>query len=164
MTGDLAKNDEEEPPTWRDIACEIDLFGRIKYNKEVVSFWNEDSYPYEQLKPCLKELIDGGYLLPDCYISTPIHQTIPLSQLDNSVRTELTPEQREKMELYKKLHLMRGAEKKAAMKELGVGGGGKPHEMQTALRGAGLQKPGQKWWAPHSESFNRSLNNALSGL
>jgi hypothetical protein len=52
------------------------------------------------------------------------------------------PTNQDEVDLYKNLHLMRGAEKKAAMKKLGVGVGGKPHLMASAIANAGLLKPG----------------------
>lgn len=63
----------------------------------------------------------------------------------------------EELEMYKRLHTSTGAEKKAMMKTLGVGGGGSSiqHPWKAALQKAGLPGggPGQKWWAHTSEAF-----------
>lgn len=155
--------DEMEP---RDVATGMgDLLGRIGRNKSLVSFWNTERGDYEQhLRPCLDKLIGDGQLSPGASISTPLHGTVPMAELAGAEMKEMTAADHEQMELYKRLHLMRGQEKHDAMKKLGVGGGGVPHAMQAALRGAGLQGPGQKWWAPHSEDFNRRLGAVLRDL
>jgi hypothetical protein len=63
----------------------------------------------------------------------------------------------EELEMYKRLHTSTGADKKAMMKQLGVGGGGSAiqHPWKAALQKAGLPGggPGQKWWAHTSEGF-----------
>lgn len=87
-----------------------------------------------------------------------------LDELSEAKTEELNDDDLQKMELYKQLHLMRGAEKHAAMKKLGLVGGGKPHPMQTALDKAKLRIPGQKWWAPHSESFEKRLGAVLGDV
>ncbi len=154
----------------RDVAVEMgDLLGRLGRLDEqgmLVSFWNDKPEQYtEHLKPCLNKLMADGYLEPQAQVSTPTHGIISMQQALSGVQGRaLTPEEQEQLELYKQLHLMRGKEKQEAMKKLGVGGGGKPHPMQSAMDQAGLRVPGQKWWAPHSESFNRRLSNVLNKL
>jgi hypothetical protein len=63
----------------------------------------------------------------------------------------------EEIELYRRMHLATGDEKKQIMARLGVGGMGSnvEHPWKKALRVAGLPGggPGQKWWAPTSEGF-----------
>lgn len=156
------------------------LLGRISYvegdefddewgipSGNIISFWNQKSADYDRfLIPCLEAIKDIGRLAPDAKISTPIHGTVPLSSVigGQSETTELTPEEQEHWELARNMHLMRGDQKKDAMKKLGVGGGGKPHPMQKAMDDAGLRVPGQKWWAPHSEDFDRKLSMALTCL
>ncbi len=157
--------DDMEP---REVAMGVgDLLGRIgRVNQSLVaSFWNTEASQYEQhLQPCLAKLIQDGHLTPDASVSTPLHGTVPMSGLAGAKMKEMTAADHEDMELYKRLHLMRGEEKKAAMKKLGVGVGGSPHPMQSAMLKAGLLGPGQKWWAPHSESFNRRLGSVLRSL
>ncbi len=124
-----------------------------------ISFWNRDKAVYDaHLKACVSALVKGEVatvrpITLEDYVSFPI-QTITVDEVLNgaSTATQLTPEQQRKVELQQQLHLMRGDEKKRAMAELGVGGTA-PHPMQTAMRQTGLIGPGQKWWAPHSESF-----------
>lgn len=153
----------------REHAVQIDLLGRIGYlndntnNTEVpvVSFWNSDARLYDKfLRLCLEEIITQGDVDRNlCYISTPIHKTVPLSSI--VAGTAKTGAVDDNYELYKKLHLMRGAEKQAAMKKLGVGGT-KPHPMQTAMDNANLRVPGQKWWAMNSEDLIPTIGDLLT--
>lgn len=153
----------------RDVALRVgDLLGRIGRGGSFVSFWNEDPENYSSdnlLQQCLQKLIADGHLKPDAEVSTPTHGTIPMREAMGGAKGRaLTPEEQEQMELYKKLHLMRGQEKHDAMKKLGVGGGGKPHPMTASLDKAGLRTPGQRWWAMNSESFDRRLQSVLDRL
>lgn len=156
-----SRGDEMEP---RDVAIAMgDLLGRIGEQKSFVSFWNHDPSQYDgYLRPCLERLIADGQLNSDAKVSTPTHGTISMDEaLGGAQGQALTDAQREQMELYKRLHLMRGKEKQDAMKKLGVGGGDTPHPVAAAMDKVGLRTPGQKWWALHSESFAGRLNNAL---
>lgn len=139
------------------------LLGRVGTDEEVildappgfptrliVSFWDNDKLAYELLDSCLTALEERKYVKRPYYISTPIHGTVPVDNITST--KEMTPEESEQYELQKRLHLMRGAEKQAAMKQLGLGGQKPPHKMQQNLQRAGLLVPGQKWRAPYSES------------
>jgi hypothetical protein len=83
--------------------------------------------------------------------NTPVVVTAPgygLFELnnENAEKKELTPEQQKELDLMRQLHLMNPQQKKAAMKQLGLGSSGKP----SAGQRAGLT-PGQKYWAMSSE-------------
>lgn len=173
---DLGSFDLEDPPepssagtddNWgepREVAIKMgDLVGRLGKEGTLVSFWNTELSAYTHLlRKCLDELIAAQQIYPIAYISTPIHGTIPIDLIETTQTHEMTPEEQEHLELAKQMHLMRGDQKKDAMKKLGVGGGGKPHPMQSAMDDAGLRVPGQKWWAPTSEDFDRKLSMALA--
>lgn len=121
--------------------------------RTIVSFWDKDKNSYDKLlQSCLEDLEHDGYITKPYFISTPIHGTV---SSDVTTTKEMTPEDEEKYELYRRLHLMRGAEKRAAMKTLGLGGGFKSHGMATSMQKAGLRSPGQRWWAMNSESKKR---------
>lgn len=149
------------PTSFREVILGLDvaremcnyLLGRIGAGTQgtVVSFWDKDKRAYDELLgPCLSALEERGCLKKPYYISTPIHGTVPA---DSTLGTrEMSPEELETYELRKQLHLMRGADKQAAMRKLGLGGPKKPHKMQQNLQGAGLLVPGQRWRTPHSES------------
>jgi len=132
-----------------------DLLGRIGYQDDdmIVSFWNIDKNDYERsLESCLKRLITDNKINSSAFISTPVHKTIPISAIANIEVDEIDPEMRKQVELYRKLHLLRGDEKKNAMRQLGVGWTQQTqHPMQTAMRQSGSIGPGQKWWATTSE-------------
>ncbi len=131
----------------------------------VVSFWNTDPAHYALLPSCLEDLKRKRLVNDRTYVSTPLHGVVPIANVMSGAATASRPddaEKREMEELAKKMHVMRGAEKRDAMKKLGVGGGGKPHPMQTAMDYAGLRQPGQKWWAMQSEGMGSSLGGKLS--
>lgn len=154
----------------------VDLFGRAGYVKSdvsretyqlrravVVSFWNDDQGLYDKLLgPCLDALHDGGFVPDAFFVSTPNVDTVPVGDLKLSGPKELSPDERRRLELHQNLHAMRGAEKADAMRELGVGVGGRPHPMQTAMDKHGLRVPGQKWWAMNSESFTSRIGSVLN--
>lgn len=136
---------------------QIDLLGRVgkvaPLNIKVVSFWNNDQKLYDDmLQDCLNALLRDGIIDHTYLISTPITGVVTQNEIfDKKVPTQQISDK--DIELYKELHLMRGVEKQSAMKKLGVGNGGKPHPMATAMSNAGLLKPGQKWWALTSEGI-----------
>lgn len=150
----------------RDKAEKIDLVGRAgkvgMLGIRVVSFWNTDRGLYDALlQDCLEALIYEGFIDSNYMVSTPATGVVTQDEiLGKSAPAQ--PVDDSEVELYKRLHLMRGAEKKAAMQKLGVGVGGKPHPMATAMGNAGLLKPGQKWWAPHSEGILREPDTVIS--
>lgn len=149
------------PSKLRMVAEEIDLFGRVgkvddpdlKINNKVVSFWDSDLELYDKLmQPCIQALCDKKFIdkYRD-YVSTPNHKTIKIADLNRINAVELDNEEKEKIALQKKMHLMVGAEKRAAMKELGVGYEKKEHPWQAALKNARIIPPGANWKYPYSE-------------
>jgi len=148
----------------------MEFGSRNKKMGYVVAFWNEDQETYDEfLDGCINELIAHDLISYSYYISTPIEgQTDPRDRPQNKPLSPQDTETLEKagrspnMDELKKLHLLRGNEKKQALKRLGLGLGGGKHEWQQALEKAGLSGPGQKWWAPHSESlFDHKLGIIL---
>jgi hypothetical protein len=144
------------------------LFGRAgEYDGDyIISFWNSGTKVYDMLAACLKELGKeiksraGSYkLIPDDVpvgIHTPhgISEYNPSGETKRPGATEMSPEQKRRYELQKKMHLMRGQEKQEAMKELGLWNPKKAqHPWQRELEKAGEVGPGQKWWAQYSEQI-----------
>jgi hypothetical protein len=138
----------------RDQSEKISLVGRFHKDPKkgtIVSFWNTIPETYDYLSKCLEDL-DKKYKFGDNYIiSTPIHGTKASRYLNDKSETERPKSDAVDTTLAKELHTMRVG-KKEAMSTLGVGGGGKKKQMQTAYEKEGLIKPGQKYWAPTSES------------
>lgn len=170
------ENDYNIGSKLRAEAESIDLLGRIGFKtqslsldtqrsedngKWLCSFWNDNKQILDSLlMPCLERLLADKQIKNDTLVSTPIHGTVSLGDIGLNIEREMSPEEREEIELHKRLHLMRGDEKKKAMKQLGVGVGGKAHPMQVAMTNAGLLKPGQKWWAPTSEGVLRGSDGS----
>lgn len=138
----------------RDIAMSFgDLVGRTMtpkiYDDEdpsptICSFWNTDKRVYDQLlASCLSRLIADDHLKETDLVSTPIHETIPISMVATTETSEIDDDAKEKVDLQRRLHLMRGQEKHDAMKRLGVGGSPRHRNID----------PGLKWWAPTSEDI-----------
>jgi hypothetical protein len=142
------------------------LLGRVGYNVDghvIISFWNKNPSDYSgsRLSNCLQALEDKvlqTFEEPSS-ISTPIGSYKYAEHAKDTkdiakTATELSPEkQKEYYELLKKVHMLHGDEKKAVMKKLGLGWKtpGK-HPWQKTQEKAGMLGPGQKWWAPQSES------------
>lgn len=135
----------------RDMYVEDDYFPYY-----VVTFWNEKSELYDELLEGFLKAFDD--YLPDSvptYIITPFDVT-PYNELARAEtpRGTKTPTHSDR-ELLKKMHLMRGDEKKAAMRQLGLGWSrAKEHPMTTAMKKAGKLIPGGKWWASQSEGID----------
>ncbi len=163
-TGGNYSNSNDES-NWRDHACTLDLFGRISGNREIVSFWNEDPKLYDTLlKPCIAQLLAQRLLAADSDISTPVHGTFYISELDTVQGTELSPEALADKRLRERLHLMPPAEKKAAMIKLGLMDptqGAIKSPWQRASEETELVQPGQKWWAPTSEDLLTQIEDLL---
>ena len=138
---------------WRDWIETFDLLGRVSTSRDLVSFWNSDSALLDKLlKPCCQMLLDDGHLKNSGAVSTPVHGTVPLRDVVGGGQLALQPFSPEDIALYKRLHTMRGQEKLAARKKLGLYNPTPPEKpWPAALRKAGFVGPGQKWWAPYSE-------------
>ena len=131
--------------------------GYIGSEKTIISFWNRGIKVYDLLGPCLKAL--EQYVSADqrVEIHTPHGISHGLQGHDTKKigETELSPERNREIQLLKQMHLMRGDEKKAAMKELGLWDDRKAqHPWQKELAKAGEIGPGQKWWASQFEQIN----------
>jgi len=141
------------------------LLGRVGMYEETqyVSFWNEQPVLDKLLIPCLMELLDNGYIDENTLVATKHDHEYVANVLKSTNKSAVdTPKQAkpsmysdEEWELYKNMHIMRGNQKKDAMRKLGLGTGGHKHEWQKALEKADVIGPGQKWWAPQSENINR---------
>jgi hypothetical protein len=136
----------------RGMICSLALMGRCDH--DVVAIWNSP-LQQELLAPCLQKLLAHGHTGPEAMVYASVAYGVPIHEVLEHGAADEDPEVARKMELAHQLHLMRGGEKRAAMKELGVGAGGSgsEHPMAKGLKSNNLLKPGQKWWAPQSESF-----------
>lgn len=137
------------------------LLGRagVLHNRPIITFWNEEGYA--SLGGCLDALeAEAGFSYPDA--STEIHtpsevlfgDEIHAGETRRAGKTSLSPEQQEKLGLQRRLHLLRGTEKREALKKLGLWPDQPArHPMKRGLEAAGLLGPGAKWWAPQSEQI-----------
>lgn len=126
------------------------LLGRIGYDGMFVAFWNDTTKP-KLVVPCLRSLINNKLITPDTvYVLG--RQRVKVSDILGGVRVYMSPEDQEKREKMRELHLMSPQQKKVAMKELGLAGGGHKQPWQKAAENNKLVQPGQKWWAATSES------------
>lgn len=139
----------------RDNLEEHSLTGRVSPDLEFVAFWNTPQQLYGLLEACISELLSENLIDPDTNIVLGgSDQTIKASNTRNLDHhdTRIDPEKERELQLRKNLHLMKPRAKKAAMKKLGLIGGGHKSKWQSAAEKAELVTPGQKWWAPTSES------------
>ena len=158
------------------------IIGRISADRTTISLWNNSSqYPSlisRLLAPSLQALVDQGYASQETEVWLPSNHNAwkyPYGTIGEIISTKNAEPTRtqpqadqpdngeDKIALARRMHLARGAEKQAIMKKLGVGySSNKEHPWTSSLKKAGLLKPGQKFWAPHSESrFERRLNTIL---
>ncbi len=108
----------------------------------LVSFWNPESLVYSRnLIDCLKSM-EEYFVGKDVFVATPLLGTVHISKVmsGGSVGGTLSDEERERLELHQRLHLMGPIEKKAAMEKLGLGGVkvSKRGEWEAGMRGLGL--------------------------
>lgn len=137
------------------------LLGRCGYvgNEQVATFWNDAKVP-RLINPCLDALEREGIIIDSTIVVLSNGSKFQASSRSESVTqqpsgTAVDPVSAKKMrerELMQQLHLMPPQQKKAAMKELGLVGGGHKQPWQKATEKHKLIKPGQKWWAMQSES------------
>lgn len=135
----------------------IDDHGLPDTNVQLVSFWNTKKTDYDNsLEGCLQKLREHNLINDETLISTPIHQTIPITAIDQVETQEIDPEMAEKVKLWQQLHLMRPEAKKEAMRKLGLGGEQMiKNPWQQGLEQTGHASPGNKWWAPTSEACEK---------
>jgi hypothetical protein len=124
----------------------------------IISFWNENQDIYDTLLTgCLGALEKEG-LIPDD-MTVELHTPFDIIEY-NKYKAETKRQQdtrqdnlerQERFKLQKRLHLLRGNEKKAALKKLGLWNPTKAeHPWQKAAPMAG-----QKWWAMQSDDIER---------
>jgi hypothetical protein len=108
----------------------------------LVSFWNDEKTLYDHnLVDCLRSM-EEYFVDKDVFVSTPLLGTVHISKVlgGSAVNVALSDEEREKLELHQRLHLMGPIEKKAAMAKLGLGGVkvSKRGEWEAGMRGLGM--------------------------
>jgi len=122
----------------------------------LVSFWNPESLVYSRnLIDCLKSM-EEYFVGKDVFVSTPMLGTVHISKVmsGGSVGGTLSDEERERLELHQRLHLMHPNEKKLAMEKLGLGG------VKVSSRGkweAGMRKLGLPGYMRQSEVYGGDL-------
>lgn len=133
------------------------MLGRTGWmnHRHYVAFWFV--HP-DMLDECLRALANLEIISDETIVVTPNGDRFTAgSKLSGQTpkstgNTEPDPKRQRERELMQQLHLMRPQQKKAAMKELGLVGGGHKQPWQKAAEKAKLVQPGQKWWAMSSES------------
>lgn len=149
----------------KNIAPKYHLLGRCGFvgDEQVVAFWNDDRVS-ELLNPCLDALESEGIITPESIVllsNGNKFQASARSETGNAsgAATTVDPKKARERELMQQLHLMPPQQKKAAMKELGLVGGGHKQPWQKAAEQNKLVRPGQKWWAMQSESDSNANRN-----
>ncbi len=102
------------------------------------------------LLSCIKKLISEGHLTEYDILSLPPYskpQYVSEFLKGTAKKRELTPAERHRMEVMRKLHLMQAGEKKKALASMGAMGQ-IPSSQKYGL------PPGQKYWALSSENFS----------
>jgi len=109
---------------------------------QIVSFWNGQSpFEREKIKECIGKLISSGHLESGVPIYIPnLYDIEKFGSVAIKEIKPLTDEDKEKMDLRMRLHLMHPIEKKAAMEKLGLGGVrvSKRGEWEAGMRGLGM--------------------------
>ena len=108
----------------------------------LVSFWNKEKPLYDRnLVDCLRSMESFFVGRGEVFVSTPLLGTVHISKvLGGAVGVAMSDEEKEKLELHQRLHLMNPAEKKAAMEKLGLGGvkTSKKWDWEAGMRGLGM--------------------------
>jgi hypothetical protein len=116
----------------------------------LVSFWNPSIDVYNRnFLVCLSSMKEY-FVDKNVFVSTPLLGTVHISKVmgGGAVGVAMSDEEKEKMDLQNRLHLMGPIEKKAAMEKLGLGG------VKTSSRGdweAGMRKLGMGGYMRQSE-------------
>lgn len=138
-------------------AQESTLLGRIsapKDGQKIFAFWNDYDVP-ELVVPCIKTLLREELIgFTDLYAQ--LDKLMTVRDYLRGGRFEPDEEAEQRKAMRQELHLMSPANKKAAMKELGLVGGGHKQPWQKAAEKQQLVSPGQKWWASTSEGRDRT--------
>ena len=127
---------------------------------QIVSFWTTNRQLYDNLDECMAALDSHGLLAETSLISTPFGNRMwpDGAEIESD---ELTPEERERIELLQQMHLARGDVKKEIMDKLGLGFEGRPKDkIQTHHNGGDDPTRGApgKWWSPFGDDINRIAN------
>lgn len=138
------------------------LFGRAidRSDKTIISFWNEKpKFVLELIEPCVQAVLPKLHAMTgfepkeDVLVCTPF-KTNWWSKWRSGHENPTSQD----VQLLRNLHLMKPQEKKKAMEKLGLQTKGKGSPWMAAMSQAGLMSPGQKIWAPQSETFKEWLN------
>ena len=107
----------------------------------LVSFWNDEKSVYDHnLVDCLRSM-EEYFVDKEVFVSTPLLGTVHISKvMGGAVGVAMSDEEKEKMDLRMRLHLMGPAEKKLAMAKLGLGGVkvSSRGEWEAGMRGLGM--------------------------
>ena len=123
----------------------------------LVSFWNPESLVYSRnLIDCLRSMEEYFVGGKEVFVSTPLLGTVHISKVmgGSAVGVAMSDEERERLELHQRLHLMGPIEKKAAMEKLGLVG------EKISSRGkweAGMRKLGLPGYMRQSEVYGGDL-------
>lgn len=143
----------------KNIILKHHLLGRCGFvgNEQVVAFWNDAALP-NLINPCLDALESEGIIISDTIVLLANGKTFQASARGTATKelsgTAVDSKKARERELMQQLHLMQPQQKKAAMKELGLVGGGHKQPWQKAAERTKVINPGQKWWAMQSEEHN----------
>lgn len=152
------------------------LFGRVgsmdQSDYPVMSFWNEDPEMYDLLDPCIKALKYDNYISEEpIELHTPLDEPDIYDRIQTPFETDVDTkiaadtDKLERYRLQKELHLLRGDDKKRALKKLGLWyDEPAKHPMGGELEKAGLLGPGQKWWAQQSDDIQRLADSISEDL
>ncbi len=116
-----------------------------------VAFWiNDEDLHNKLLRPCLESLLDKRIITGNERVADYAAEGETVNEFLGN-RAVGTKYDLERMQLMQQLHLMKPDQKKAAMMKLGLGAK-KENSWQHRAEDLGIVSPGQKFWAPTSES------------
>lgn len=124
--------------------------GTLYGGTKAIVWWFES--PKEAAADCIKKLMDAGAIDGTEIVSfsePPLYAFEFAEQHGAKVKMN-----QELLDMHRELHLMDPDRKKEAIKKLGLIGGGHKSGWQKESEKQRLVRPGQKWWAPTSESRN----------
>lgn len=157
----------EDPKALWDRLQGTAIFGRVgnldsddDEVRDTVSFWPSEHQ--DLTRPALQDLIARGLIDGDSEVHVPGNQSTTVSDyLAGAATADQDPEAVRKAELARKLHLLPSDQKKAAMKELGLGGVQKPNRWRDQMRKTGIPA-GSSHHFGTSESLAARLNRVLN--
>jgi hypothetical protein len=108
----------------------------------LVSFWNPEGEVYSRnLVDCLRSMEEYFVSGKEVFVSTPLLGTVHISKvMGGAVGVAMSDEEKERLDLHNRLHLMGPIEKKAAMEKLGLGGVkvSSRGDWEAGMRGLGM--------------------------